>query len=48
MKEKIESYDTIILKQKNHENIREHVVREHHTEARKTWTQIKDKWDKLK
>ena len=47
VKERSESYGTNIFKQKHWERIREQVVREHPSKARRTWTQIRDKWDKL-
>lgn len=48
MKEKIESYGTSVFKQQNWERIREHVVRDHPSEASKFWNQIYNKWEKLK
>lgn len=37
-----------LIEQQNWERIREHVVRDHPSEACKIWTQIRDKWNKLK
>ena len=48
MKERIESYETTIFKQKHWKRIREQVVRYHPSKARRTWIQVRDKWDKLK
>ena len=47
VKERIESYGTTVFKQQNWERIRDQVLKEHPNEARRTWTQIRDKWDKL-
>ena len=48
VKERIESYGTNGFKQKHWERIREQVVKNHPTEARRIWIQVRDKWDKLK
>ena len=48
VKERIESYGIIVFKQQHWERIREHVVRDHPSEARRTWTQVRDKCDKFK
>jgi hypothetical protein len=48
MKEKIESYGKFVFKQQNWERIKEHVVRDHPSEASKIWNHIKNKWNKLK
>ena len=43
VKERIESYETNIFKQKHWERIREQVVKDYLSEARRTWTQVRDK-----
>jgi hypothetical protein len=48
VRERIESFGTTVFKQQNWEKIREQILKEHPNEARRTWTQIRDKWDKLK
>ena len=48
VKERIESFGTTVFKQQNWERIREQILKEHPNEGRRTWTQIRDKWDKLK
>ena len=48
MKERIEGYRTIVFKQKHWEKIREQVVGEHPSEARRTLIQVRDKWHKLR
>ena len=40
VKERIESYGTNIFKQKHWKRIREQVVKDHPTEARRTWIQV--------
>ena len=48
VKERIEDYGTIVFKQQHWERIREQLVRDHLSKVRRAWTQVKDKWDKLK
>jgi hypothetical protein len=48
VKEKIEGFGTTVFKQQNWERIREQILKEHPNEPRRTWTQIRDKWGKLK
>jgi hypothetical protein len=48
VKERIESYGTTVFKQQHWERIREQVIKDHPNEAWRTWTQVRDKWDKLK
>ena len=48
VKERIESYGTAVFKKQHWERIWEHVIKDHPSEARRTWTQVRDKWDKLK
>jgi hypothetical protein len=48
VKERIESFSTMVFKQQNRERIKEQILKEHPNEAGRTWTQIKDKLDKLK
>ena len=48
VKERIESNGTNVFKQKHWERIREQVIKDHPSEARRTWIQVRDKWDKLK
>ena len=48
VKERIESYGTNVFKQKHWERIREQVIKDHSSKARRTWIQVRDKWDKLK
>ena len=48
VKEIIKSYATNVFKQKHWERIREQVIKDHPSEARRTWIQVRDKWDKLK
>ena len=48
VKERIESYGTAVFKQQHWERIREQVIKDHPSEARRSWTQVRDKWDKLK
>ena len=48
VKERIESFSTTVFKQQNWERIREQILKDYPNEARRTWTQIRDKWDKLK
>jgi hypothetical protein len=48
VKERIESFGTTMFKQQNWERIKEQILKEHPSEARRTWTQIRDKWDKPK
>jgi hypothetical protein len=48
VKERIESYGTTVFKQQHWEKIRKQVIKDHSSSARRTWTQVRDKWDKFK
>jgi hypothetical protein len=48
VKERIETYGTAGFKQQHWERIREQVIKDHPIEARRSWTQVRDKRDKLK
>ena len=43
VKEHIESYGTAVFKQQHWERIQEQVIKDHPSEARRTWTQVRDK-----
>ena len=48
MKERIEIYGMIFFKQQHWEISKELVVRDHPSEVRIFWTQVRDKWNNLK
>ena len=48
VKKIIESYGTTIFKQQHLEKIPEQVVKDQPNKTRRIWTQVRDKWDKLK
>ena len=48
VKERIECFGTMVFKQQNWEKIRKQILKEYLNEAKRTLTQIRDKWDKLK
>lgn len=43
LKEHIKNYGTAVFKQQQWKRIREHVIKDHPSEARCIWTQVRDK-----
>ena len=48
VKENIETYGSSLFQQKHWVRIREQLVKDHPSEEKRTWLQVRDKWDKLK